>query len=107
MTDDFGRWADPSMLVLASLAEGPRHGYAITQDVAAQIGVQMGPGTLYGAIARLEQRGLIEALPAEDRRRPYKITAAGAEELARNAAKMRQVAELGLSRLAGGRWVTA
>jgi DNA-binding PadR family transcriptional regulator len=107
VTDDLGRWADPSMLVLASLADGPRHGYAITQDIAAEVGVQRGAGTLYGAIARLEQRGLIEALPAEDRRRPYKITAAGAQELARNAAKMRQVAELGLSRLADGRAVTA
>ena len=107
MTDDLGRWADPSMLVLASLADGPKHGYAITQDVATQVGVQMGPGTLYGAIARLEDRGLIEALPPEDRRRPYKITAAGAAELAHAAAKMRTVAELGLTRLAGGRAATA
>ena len=107
MTDDLGRWADPSMLVLASLADGPKHGYAITQDVAEQVGVQMGPGTLYGAIARLEERGLIEALPADQRRRPYKITPAGARELAHAAAKMRDVAELGLSRLAASRAVTA
>lgn len=107
MTDDLGRWADPSMLVLASLADGPKHGYAITQDVAAEVGVHMGPGTLYGAIARLEQRGLIEAMPPEQRRRPYRITAAGAHELAHAAAKMRTVAELGLSRLAGSRAVTA
>lgn len=107
MTDDLGRWADPSMLVLSSLADGPKHGYAITQDVAAQVGVQMGPGTLYGAIARLEERGLIEAMPADQRRRPYKITPAGAQELAHAAAKMRDVAELGLSRLAASRAVTA
>jgi DNA-binding PadR family transcriptional regulator len=107
VTDDLGRWADPSMLVLASLADGPKHGYAITQDVAAQVGVQMGPGTLYGAIARLEDRGLIEALPPEDRRRPYRITQAGAAELAAAAAKMRAVADLGLSRLARGRAATA
>lgn len=100
MSEDLGRWSDPSMLVLASLAGGPKHGYAITQDVAAQVGVQMGPGTLYGAITRLEERGLIEALPPEQRRRPYRITAAGAQELAHSAAKMRDVAELGLSRLA-------
>ena len=78
MTDDLGRWADPSMLVLASLADGPKHGYAITRDVADQVGVQLGPGTLYGAIGRLEERGFIEALPPEQRRRPYRITAAGA-----------------------------
>jgi len=100
VTDDLGRWADPSMLVLASLADGPKHGYAITQDVAAQVGVQLGPGTLYGAIGRLEERGLIEALPPEKRRRPYRITAAGAAELARSAARMRTLAELGLTRLA-------
>jgi DNA-binding PadR family transcriptional regulator len=103
MTDDLGRWADPSMLVLASLADGPKHGYAITQDLAAQLGVKLGPGTLYGAIARLEERGLIEALPPEQRRRPYQMTAAGAQELARAAARMRDVAELGLGRLAAAR----
>jgi DNA-binding PadR family transcriptional regulator len=107
VTDDLGRWADPSMLVLASLADGPKHGYAITRDVAAQVGVQMGPGTLYGAIARLEERGLIEALPPEDRRRPYQITPAGAAELAAAAAKMRAVADLGLSRLARRQAATA
>jgi DNA-binding PadR family transcriptional regulator len=107
MTDDIGRWGDPSTLVLASLADGPKHGYAITQDVAAQVGVQMGPGTLYGAISRLEARGLIEALPPEQRRRPYRITAAGAAELAYSAAKMRLVAELGLDRLARTSAVTA
>jgi DNA-binding PadR family transcriptional regulator len=100
VTDDLGRWADPSMLVLTSLAGGPKHGYAITQDVAAQVGVQLGPGTLYGAIGRLEERGFIEPLPAQERRRPYRITAAGAAELARAATRMRDVASLGLTRLA-------
>jgi DNA-binding PadR family transcriptional regulator len=88
------------MLVLASLADGPKHGYAITQDVAAQVGVRLGPGTLYGAIGRLEERGLIEALPPEQRRRPYQMTAAGARELAYTATRMRDVAQLGLTRLA-------
>lgn len=100
VSDELGRWADPSMMVLASLADGPKHGYAITQDIAAQVGVRLGPGTLYGAIGRLEERGLIEALPAEDRRRPYRMTAAGARELARQASRMRALAELSLTRLA-------
>ena len=99
MTEDLGRWSDPPLLVLASLADGPKHGYAITQDLAAQVGVHLGPGTLYGAISRLEARGFIEALPPQQRRRPYRITAAGARELAHAAAKMRAVADLGLSRL--------
>lgn len=103
VTDDLGRWSDPPLLVLASLADGPKHGYAITQDVAAQTGIQLGPGTLYGAISRLEERGLIEALPPEQRRRPYRMTATGAQALADTATRMRQVADLGLSRLAAAR----
>jgi DNA-binding PadR family transcriptional regulator len=104
--DDLGRWSDPPLLVLASLAAGPRHGYAITQDVYDETGVRLGPGTLYGAISRLEERGLIEALPPEKRRRPYRLTAAGEQALADTARKLRQVADLGLSRLAG-RGITA
>ena len=88
------------MIVLASLADGPKHGYAITLDIAAQVGIRLGPGTLYGAIGRLEERGLIEALPAENRRRPYRITMAGAQELAHQASRMRALAELSLTRLA-------
>jgi DNA-binding PadR family transcriptional regulator len=96
--DELGRWAEPALLVLASLAEGDKHGYAITQDIAAQIGVTLGPGTLYGAIGRLEERGLIEGLPAEGRRRPYRITPAGANALAVQAGRMRDLASLTLSR---------
>lgn len=99
MTDDLGRWADPSLMVLASLADGPKHGYAITQDVAASMGVTLGPGTLYGVIGRLEERGLIAALPADQRRRPYQITATGAQALASQASRMRGLADLGLRRL--------
>jgi DNA-binding PadR family transcriptional regulator len=106
MTDDPGSWSDPPLLVLASLADGAKHGYAITQDVATQTGVRLGPGTLYGAISRLEERGLIEALPPEGRRRPYRLTAAGEQLLADTARQLRQVADLGLSRLAA-RGITA
>jgi DNA-binding PadR family transcriptional regulator len=99
VADGLGQWSDPPLLVLASLAGGAKHGYAITQDVAGQAGVQLGPGTLYGAIRRLEARGLIEALPAEERRRPYRLTAAGEQVLTETASQMRRVADLGLSRL--------
>jgi DNA-binding PadR family transcriptional regulator len=104
--DDLGRWSDPPLLVLASLADGPRHGYAITQDVLSETGVRLWPGTLYGAISRLEERGLIEALPPEKRRRPYRLTGAGEQVLADTAKQLRQVADLGLSRLAA-RGITA
>jgi len=101
--DELGQWSDPPLLVLASLAGGPKHGYAIIQDVAEQTGVRLGPGTLYGAIGRLEERGLIQALPPEQRRRPYRLTPAGEQALAETARMLRQVADLGLSRLATAR----
>lgn len=90
---------DPKVLVLASLAEGAKHGYAITRDVAEQVGVTLGPGNLFGVLARLEAEGLIEALPAQDRRRPYRMTMAGRDVLADRARQMRRVANLGLRRL--------
>lgn len=96
---DLGRWADPSLLVLTSLAGGDKHGYAITRDVAESMGVALTAGTLYGVIARLEERGYIEALPSEDRRRPYRLTAAGARELAEQSQRMRQVAGLAVRRV--------
>ena len=69
--------SDPTLLVLASLADGDKHGYAIMNDVREFAGASMGPGTLYGAITRLESRGFIRALAADDRRRPYRLTSAG------------------------------
>ena len=80
-TDDLGRFAEPSLYILVSLADRPKHGYLIMQDVEVMSGRPLGPGTLYGALARLERRGLIEALDAEDRRRPYRLTATGGEVL--------------------------
>lgn len=93
------RARDPALLVLTSLAEGPKHGYAITLDVERLAGVRLGPGTLYGALSRLEGQGLIEALPPEARRRPYRLTAAGADALARELRTLEHVARSGLGRL--------
>jgi DNA-binding PadR family transcriptional regulator len=99
MGDELGRWAEPGLLVLASLADSAKHGYAITSDIAEQAGVTLGPGTLYAALQRLEERGLIEGLPVEGRRRPYRLTAAGAAELSAQAVRMQQLATLSLNRL--------
>ena len=85
--------------MLTSLAEGPKHGYAITLDVESLAGVRLGPGTLYGALSRLEEKGLIEALPAEDRRRPYRLTGAGSAALQENLQTLERVARSGLDRL--------
>ena len=99
MIDDVGRWAEPGLLILASLADGAKHGYAITTDIAKQIGVTLGPGTLYAALTRLEKAGLIEGLPADGRRRPYRLTAAGEAELSAQAMRMQRLATLSLIRL--------
>ncbi len=68
---EVGRFSDASFLILASLASRPKHGYAMMEDIRDFSGTHLEPGTLYGAISRLEQRGLIEACDTEDRRRPY------------------------------------
>jgi DNA-binding PadR family transcriptional regulator len=90
---------DPPLLILTSLADGPKHGHALAKDIQAFAGVVLGPGALYGAITRLEERGLIEPLPSADRRRPYRITVAGASALADAVAEMRRIAEVGAVRL--------
>ena len=97
---DLGRFSDPSLLILASLASGPKHGYAMMEDIAEMSGVRLGPGTLYGALARLEQRGWIEPLPAEERRRPYRLTGAGAVVLREQLRSLAAFAATGLERLA-------
>ncbi len=97
------RSTDPSLLVLSSLADGPKHGYAITQDVEEVSGVHLGPGTLYGALSRLEEKGLIEALPAEDRRRPYRLTGLGSAALSEQLQMLDRVVSTGLSRLSAPR----
>lgn len=92
--------SDPVLLILISLADGPKHGYAMMVDVERLAGVKMGPGTLYGALARLERLGLIEPLPASDRRRPYRLTSSGARALEAELAQLQRLAAVGQQRLA-------
>lgn len=87
------------MLILTSLVSGDKHGYALAKDIEAFASVTLGPGTLYGAITRLEQRKLIEPLAGDDRRRPYRITASGRAELAEAVRSMRTLADEGAARL--------
>jgi DNA-binding PadR family transcriptional regulator len=95
----FGRYAGPATLILSSLADGAKHGYALTKDVEEFAGVRLAPGTLYEALARLESQGLIEALESDDRRRPYRLTAVGAVALRAHLDAQRRVTEVGLRRL--------
>jgi DNA-binding PadR family transcriptional regulator len=96
---DLGRFSDPGVLILASLAGGDKHGYALMQDIAEFSGTRLEPGTLYGALARLERRGWIAPLPVEGPRRPYQLTADGRTALREQMATMGQIVATGTRRL--------
>jgi DNA-binding PadR family transcriptional regulator len=91
--------SDPTLLVLASLADGDKHGYAMMTDIQTFADVRLGPGTLYGAITRLEQRGFIRPVSAGDRRQPYRITAAGRRYLEEQLAALDRIVRTGLKRV--------
>ena len=95
-----GRFSEPALLILISLADGPKHGYAMTQDIAEISGQKLGPGTLYGAITRLEAAGWIEPLPADDRRRPYKLTSTGGHVLRARLDGLKAMTRVASARLA-------
>jgi len=91
--------SDPGLLVLSSLADGDKHGYAMMEDIERFAGIRLGPGTLYGAITRLEESGWIRGLDSGDRRRPYTLTAAGRRHLAEEVALLGQIARTAARRL--------
>lgn len=95
-----GRFSEPALAILESLARAPKHGYALMEDIEATHGISLCPGTLYGALSRLEERGLVEALSPVERRKPYRLTRAGAGALRERLLIMRQFAERSLRRLA-------
>jgi DNA-binding PadR family transcriptional regulator len=102
----FGRYAGPATLILSSLAEGPKHGYALTKDIERFADVRLAPGTLYEALSRLDGQGLIESIESDDRRRPYQLTSVGAEALRVHLSAQRKIADIGLRRL-NGTWGAA
>jgi DNA-binding PadR family transcriptional regulator len=91
--------SDPSLLILASLAEGDKHGYAMMTDIRTFADVELGPGTLYGAITRLEERGFIRPVGGAARRQPYRLTAMGKRYLEEELAALGSVLRVGLRRL--------
>jgi DNA-binding PadR family transcriptional regulator len=96
---ELGDFSDPPLLVLSSLSNGPKHGHAMIEDIERLCGTRLGPGTLYGAIARLEQQGWIEPLPAEERRHPYRITGEGLRVLRARLATLQHFIKAGVKRL--------
>lgn len=91
--------SDPTLLVLASLAGGDKHGYAMMEDIECFAGIRLGPGSLYGAITRLENRGWVRAVRRGDRRQPYTLTAAGRTHLTEQLSDLDQIVRVGLRRL--------
>ena len=90
---------DPSLLVLVSLAGRPRHGHGMLLDIRSFAGVRLGPGTLYGAIGRLEAERLIEPMPLDGRRRPYQLTRLGRSALGSRLNGLSVAVHTGISRL--------
>jgi DNA-binding PadR family transcriptional regulator len=97
---ELGRFSEPALLILVSLADGAKHGYAIQDEIAALTDERPGPGTLYGAIRRLEEREYIESLPEQARRKPYQLTDKGRAALRAELRRMQAVVHTGLRRLA-------
>ncbi len=93
------RFSEPNLFILISLADGNKHGYAIMEDIETSYGNKIGPGTLYGAISRLEDQQLIDALPSEDRRKPYQITQKGRKYLEEKLKEIETVTKIGFQRL--------
>lgn len=91
---------DPGLLLMLSLAGGPKHGYGMMEDVESFSGVRLGPGTLYGALERLERDGLVEPLESSERKRPYRLTETGDRLLRGQLHSFRQLLAVGRERLA-------
>jgi len=100
--DRFGlaRFGEPALLVLMSLLDGPKHGHAIIKDIDSSVGMRLGPGTLYGALAKLEARGLVAALEPRGRRRPYEISGEGRVAVVENMARWERVVQTTAARTA-------
>ncbi len=96
---DRRRGSDPSLLLLISLASGPKHGHAMLLDIAAFSGERLGPGTLYGALQRLEEDQLVEPLAADDRRVPYQLTDGGRRYLTARLESLDALLQLGAVRV--------
>jgi DNA-binding PadR family transcriptional regulator len=94
-----GRFKEPTLLVLLSLLAGPRHGYAIADDIDRLTGARPGPGTLYGAIDRLLGAALIVEAPSSGRRQPYVLTTNGRKVVEQELAVLSSVVRLGRRRL--------
>lgn len=100
--------SEPVLLILLSLAEQPRHGYAILQDTErmSEGRVQLSTGTLYGALRRLLEDKWIERFEEKDTsrgRQAYRLTAEGRRNLQMEVTRMKQLTRVAALRVAGKR----
>ena len=93
------RFSEPTLFILISLVDGNKHGYAIMEDIERSYDIKLGPGTLYGAISRMEKSKLIRAIPSQDRKKPYQITSDGRQYLQEKLEEIEVVTKLGYKRL--------
>ena len=96
---------EPVLLILLSLAEQPRHGYAILQDVQemSEGRVTLSTGTLYGALRRLLDDGWIERFDEEDNsrgRQAYRLTPGGRRNLQQEVSRLKQLTRVASLRVA-------
>ncbi len=96
--------SEPVLLILTSLAEHPRHGYALIKDIESLSGgrVRMSTGTLFGALRRLLDDDWIERFEQEDtarQKQAYRLTAAGRKQLQVELDRMKQLTRAGFARL--------
>jgi DNA-binding PadR family transcriptional regulator len=99
--------SEPVLLILTSLADQPRHGYALIQDIESLSGgrVRMSTGTLFGALRRLLEDGWIERFEQADtsrQKQAYRLTAAGRKQLQLELDRMKQLTRAGFARLRTG-----
>jgi len=97
--------SEPVLLILLSLADQPRHGYAILQDTASMSDgrVHLSTGTLYGALRRLLEEGWIERFKEEDNSRgkqAYRLTLLGQRNLQREVNRMKHLTKVASLRVA-------
>lgn len=92
--------ATSAFLILVALADQPRYGLSIAEEVAryTKARVQLGPGTLYNTIKKLLDSGLVEAAPSRDqedpRRRYYAITPSGKDAIQSEAARLAELVDV-------------
>jgi DNA-binding PadR family transcriptional regulator len=105
--EDVKALTEPVLLILMSLADKPRHGYALLKDIEGLSNgrVRLSTGTLYGALRRLLEETWIERFEQEDTSREkqaYRLTTAGRKQLQFELDRMRHLTRAGAARLRAG-----